>query len=187
MTDRRTADTVQPGPEAGPSLDQGLNDLPPPKPDSAPPDPEAKKPFTLVVLPDTQYYANGGCHDKAPCFDPAIFYKQTWYVKWLNDQPGTNLRFTAHLGDVVDDAGSDKEWKRGRKAFDTLDSYLVKGLARVIPYGIAPGDHDFISHNDKQVHAKYGAYFSVARYKQANPQWKGSLIGYIKGMRNSYP
>jgi len=52
-------------------------------------------PFSLVIIPDTQYYSssqNGGT--------PAIFRSQT---DWIVDNMGPlSLAFVAHVGDIVD-------------------------------------------------------------------------------------
>jgi len=52
--------------------------------------------FSLIVLPDTQYYVsskNGGL--------PAMFYAQTDWI--VSNRTSLNIAYVAHLGDLVED------------------------------------------------------------------------------------
>ena len=79
--------------------------------------------WTLIVLPDTQVYAEKY---------PELFVAQT---RWIREQAkARNIRFVAHVGDVVEHNRAE-EWEVARRAFSEL--------AGVVPYAIAPGNHDF--------------------------------------------
>ena len=96
--------------------------------DSAPPadDDDATEPvtFTVVALPDTQVYADS---------HPEVFDAQT---QWIADQAADlNITFVTHLGDVVDNGPSERQWDNARASLDILDDANV-------PYGIAMGNHD---------------------------------------------
>ncbi len=79
-------------------------------------------PFTLAVLPDTQIYAKS---------HPGIFHTQ---IAWLARSAETlGLAFVLHVGDVTDD-NSEGQWKVASSAFEALDG--------LVPYAIAPGNHD---------------------------------------------
>ncbi len=82
-------------------------------------------PFTLAVLPDTQYYTQKY---------PAIFNAQTNWI--ANNYKTENIKFTMHLGDIVETQNSDKEWQNARTAMH----YLDKNPAT--PYSILAGNHD---------------------------------------------
>ena len=91
---------------SGPGLDAG-----------APPNP------TIVVLPDTQFYAAAY---------PEIFHAQTQWI--LDHRASSNLVAVLHEGDVVDNSGSLDEWQVASDALAKLDG--------VIPYLILAGNHD---------------------------------------------
>jgi hypothetical protein len=86
-----------------------------------------KKPFTIVALPDTQFYSESY---------PATFATQT---QWIKDNTiSKNIAFTVHLGDITDSQHSksvpvEEEWTNAKNAMD-----ILKGLK----YSILPGNHD---------------------------------------------
>lgn len=79
--------------------------------------------WTLVVLPDTQYYA---------LRHPHLLEAQT---AWIREQRDTrNVRYVVHVGDVTH-RNTRLEWRRARQALRRLDG--------VVPYAIALGNHDY--------------------------------------------
>ncbi|NIA14777.1 MAG: metallophosphoesterase [Nitrospiraceae bacterium] len=90
------------------------------------------EPFTVVVLPDTQNYADAGAIQKGGDSDRrAIFHAQTAWIK--NSKDDLNTVMVAHEGDIVqtDHPG---EWVVADKAFQTLDDEM--------PYILCLGNHD---------------------------------------------
>lgn len=100
--------------------------------------------FTVIVLPDTQYYtaepqgSNGG--------NNTMFKAQT---KWIADnRQSMNIVYVGQLGDCTqngdDPPGSDNtiEWRRADTAIKTIENAALTGLAQGIPYGISVGNHD---------------------------------------------
>jgi hypothetical protein len=110
-----TATSVEAGGEASsppPGLDgsSGPETLPTP-------------PVTVVVLPDTQYYAAAY---------PEVFAGQT---SWIRDQKSVlNIAAVLHVGDVVDASSSDDQWAVANSAMRKLDG--------LVPYVLVPGNHD---------------------------------------------
>jgi hypothetical protein len=103
--------------------------------DGAPPNP------TVVVLPDTQFYAAGY---------PEIFKAQT---RWIRDhRVSANLVAVLHEGDIVDASSSKNQWQLASDAFADLDG--------VIPYLLLAGNHD----EDTNRQGDMAAYFPVARF-----------------------
>ena len=107
------------------------DDPPGGSPDAGPGDggsPEASGPdteFMVVALPDTQYYSD---------HYPQIFEAQT---QWIADNASKEkIQFVTHLGDIVDNGPSLRQWKSARKAMDILDAAGVR-------YGTCLGNHDF--------------------------------------------
>ena len=93
--------------------------------------------FSIVVLPDTQWYAE---------LHPEIVEAQ---MDWIVANEGIeNIIYVAHLGDIKDDGNCDNktinvgtgagrtEWQIVDQAFSDLDT-------NNIPYGVVPGNHDF--------------------------------------------
>lgn len=87
--------------------------------------PEAH-PFSLTVLPDTQYYVfpkHGGAVE--------MFRKQ---LEWIVQQKDTRqMEYVLHLGDITE-LNTPAEWMRARGLFALLDG--------VVPYALAFGNHD---------------------------------------------
>jgi len=90
-----------------------------------PPEPVAmiEGSWALAVLPDTQVYAMR---------HPDIFEAQT---RWIaENQRKRHIKYVLHLGDVTNN-NNKPQWTVARKAFRHLDG--------VVPYAIAPGNHDY--------------------------------------------
>ena len=145
----------------GAALDGAQVDAPAP-PDSGRPDTvEPTTPFRLVLLPDTQYYASSSKRI-------AHFNAQT---KWIvNQRAAQHLVFVTHVGDIVDhgsigSANNKAEWDRADKAMKTLDGDLKANPDGVIPYGAAPGNHDYDVVYLKAGIAQFLKYFGPQRYK----------------------
>jgi hypothetical protein len=85
---------------------------------SAPPPGDAA--WTLIVLPDTQHYAER---------HPETFLAQ---ARWITENAvARNIRFVVHVGDVVEHNAPD-EWDVAARAFSLIP----------VPYAIALGNHD---------------------------------------------
>lgn len=80
--------------------------------------------FIVVVLPDTQIYAQRF---------PETFDSQ---IRWIVDHAEEyNIVFVTHVGDIVQTAGAEDEWAVARAAYDWLDDIDM-------PYGFSIGGHD---------------------------------------------
>lgn len=101
--------------------------------------------WTLVALPDTQYYS-----DKYP----DIFMRQTeWIVK---NKTKHNILFVIHEGDIVNRPETE-QWKNARAAISVLN----KGG---VPYALAPGNHDY-KYTEQNRQTMINDYFTEADYK----------------------
>lgn len=79
--------------------------------------------FTIVVLPDTQYYARSY---------PDILEAQ---VKWIaREWARGDVALVAHEGDIVD-ADDPAQWQRAAASLHTLDGR--------VPYLLSAGNHDY--------------------------------------------
>jgi hypothetical protein len=117
--------------------------------------------FTIVALPDTQYYAsalNGG--------SPAMFNSQThWAVDNLSTE---NIAYVVQLGDCVehgDNDGNTIEWDNAWTALSALEDPSTTLLPFGIPYGVSVGNHDQSPEGDVTgTTALYNAYFGVSHF-----------------------
>jgi hypothetical protein len=106
------------------------------------------QPFTLVALPDTQYYTaeeNGATHD--------ILTAQT---QWVVDQKDEmNIAFVLHEGDMTD-GNTSREWINAKASMSLLDG--------VVPYAITVGNHDGLMTSQSQT-ALFNQYFPLSQFQ----------------------
>jgi hypothetical protein len=120
--------------------------------------------FTMVLLPDPQYYVaepQGDGYVKGAY--ATMFKSQT---KWIaSNRVSRNIPFVAGLGDCVDHEEKEVEWKRVDTAIRTIENTSLTGLAEGIPYGLCVGNHDQSPRGDpKGTTAYFNKYFGIARY-----------------------
>jgi DNA repair exonuclease SbcCD nuclease subunit len=93
--------------------------------------------FTIVVLPDTQYYVDADRDAKWK----QHFFKQTDWI--VDNRKSYNIVAVIHNGDIVDDGqGYESEWKLANQAMTVLEDPTTTGLKEGIPYGLSVGNHD---------------------------------------------
>ncbi|NQT12249.1 MAG: metallophosphoesterase [Planctomycetes bacterium] len=120
---------------------------------------EERSDFTVVVLPDTQFYSQTY---------PDTYISQT---RWIKDRAkADNIKFVVHLGDIVQNHNNvEEEWKAADRAHQILDG--------VVPYSLVPGNHD-MEYVDRKVLRNtrlYNKYFSPARFDKY--PWYGGHMG----------
>jgi hypothetical protein len=116
--------------------------------------------FTIIGLPDTQYYVAGKHGGR-----PETFEAQT---RWIADRRDSlNIVYVSHFGDCVEHGDRrEREWRRADRAFRILEDSETTGLADGIPYGIAPGNHDQTPEweADGATTVLYNRYFGASRF-----------------------
>lgn len=123
--------------------------------------------WTLAVLPDTQIYAESF---------PEVFAAQTQFL--VDHADALNIQFVLHEGDVTNN-NSSVQWSHSLTAMSALDG--------VLPYAIAPGNHDYgpggNAANRNSLHNDPSFFGSGSSYA-AQP----SLRGFFEANRtdNSY-
>lgn len=116
--------------------------------------PDAETSFTVVLLPDTQYYSEKY---------PDTYVAQTLWVR--ERRKADAIQFAIHLGDIVQTPTKKSEWENANQAMRMLDG--------VVPYSMVPGNHDMVvSDRDSTL---YNEYFSPARF--AGRKWYGGHMG----------
>jgi hypothetical protein len=118
--------------------------------------------WTLVVLPDTQNYSSSY---------PEEFNDQARWIVANKDR--YNIKYVLQLGDVVNsDVAS--QWTNAQAALTMLDG--------VVPYAIAPGNHDFSSYVAPRS-TLLNSFFPLAKY-QSWPTFGG--VREAGRLENSY-
>ena len=115
--------------------------------------------FSLIALPDTQYYAsnlNGGT--------TAMFTAQTQWI--VNQRAARNIAYVAHLGDCVEHGNNTSEWNNVDTAMRGLENSTTTGLSEGVPFGIAVGNHDQspLGNPDGSTTKLYNQFFGTARF-----------------------
>jgi len=113
--------TDAPGPSDGGS-DSATNDAGPAA-DAGSDSGATPLPYSIVVLPDTQYYSSD---------HPEFFTAQTAWI--VSEHAAGNVAFVLHEGDIVDDDTA-TQWARASTSLHMLDG--------VVPYVLSAGNHDY--------------------------------------------
>lgn len=120
--------------------------------------------FSIVVLPDTQIYAQ---------YYPETFCDQT---EWISANASRlNIIFVTHVGDIINrGAVSKKEWKTASDCMGVLDGK--------VPYSVVPGNHDVdvLGYPNATFNA-FNTTFPVSRF-EAYPWYRGNY----NNNQNSY-
>ena len=112
----------------------------------------SQKPFTMVVLPDTQYYS---------ATYPEIFETQT---QWIADH-ADSIAFVLHHGDITDN-NSEEQWQRAAKAMSIMDGK--------VPYAFVAGNHDLPGIAQNRETELFNKYFPYEKYSQT-PNFGGAF------------
>ncbi len=119
--------------------------------------------FTIVALPDTQYYSANY---------PDIYQSQIdWIIAHRVD---SNIVYVASLGDIVNAGdGQPNEWRNATNALYRLERSDLTGLPDGIPYGTVPGNHDH--GNAANTTTLYNTYFGLEHF--SGRPWYGGHLG----------
>ena len=110
--------------------------------------------FSVVLLPDTQNYSEK--------YAETYITQTLWIRKRLKVD---NIKFTIHLGDIVQNPGEQPEWENASLAMRLLDG--------VVPYSVVPGNHDMVVKSRDT--ALYNNYFAPSRF--VDRKWYGGHLG----------
>ena len=128
------------------------------------------KVFTLIVLPDTQGYADvrhketqkhwPGIADQRSCF-----FAQTEWIK--KNKQKLNIGMVIHVGDITQ-TEYDEEWQIADKAFKIIDNS--------VPYLLCSGNHDMgysLQHRKTSYSrtSRFSSYFPPSRFTN-NPLYE---------------
>jgi len=113
---------------------------------------EAPETFTLIALPDTQFYSQDY---------PAIYDTQTQWV--VNNAEDMNIVFVTHEGDIVNTDSSATQWQNADHSMSILDNGNFG-------WGMAPGNHDL----NGGPGTNFNYYFPFSRF--SGETWYGGAF-----------
>jgi hypothetical protein len=113
-------------------------------------------PYSIVVLPDTQYYSSNF---------PDLFDAQTAWI--VAEHAAGNVAFVLHEGDIVDD-DTTTQWMRAYHSIHALDG--------VVPYVLSAGNHDYCCGGwpTDRTMTMINGYFPVSSFAD-RPSFKGTF------------
>lgn len=126
--------------------------------------------FTIVGLPDTQYYTSQQYNGT-----PGIFYSQT---QWIADNRETeNIVYVCHLGDCVENGDEvEAEWQYADTAMKKIEDPITTNLLEGVPFAVNVGNHDQTPGGYANAFTElYNAYFGEARF--SGRQYYGGHYG----------
>lgn len=145
---------------------------------------ERDGPFTLIMLPDTQNYADVRLKENKQAGESndlsRFFYSQTDWIKHSSED--LDIAMVAHVGDIVQ-TDYDREWEIADRAFGQIDDS--------VPYILSTGNHDmgfeWIGSGGKSRTAatretKINRYFPPSRFQ--DKEWYGGC--YDNSSENYY-
>ena len=118
---------------------------------------QTAEPFTVAVLPDTQFYCDCRLKLSAKWGNGDLrryFFKQTEWVR--DNQKRLNIKFLVHEGDIVQ-ADAPEEWAIAKEAMSVLDGK--------VPYCMCLGNHDM---GFEKADNQYGGNIGVNRTTHFN-------------------
>ena len=125
------------------------------------------KKYTIVVIPDTQYYSS---------YYEESFFEQTFWACQCSHE--LNIVFVSQLGDLVNRENRfPHDWSNAGNAIENL-------MKCNLPHGLLPGNHD-VDYGSEDPYHYYIETFPLKNYKQAGNPWFGESFNDID-MRNSY-
>jgi hypothetical protein len=118
-------------------------------------------PFSVVLLPDTQYYTSKQSND-----DDNTYRKQ---MRWILDRRAADrIQTVVHLGDITG-SNQQSQWVVADDAHALLD-------AADMPYSVTPGNHDFLLGGAfDRGNTLFNDYFGTARFQGRS--WYGGALG----------
>jgi hypothetical protein len=116
--------------------------------------------WTMVVLPDTQYYVD---HTRKIPPSPHVYESMTRWI--VENKEARNIRLVVHVGDIVDNNDA-REWEMARQAMKILDGQ--------VPYIVTTGNHDY-QDNAAVRQTLFNDYFQPDDNALISPASKGIL------------
>lgn len=119
--------------------------------------------FTVVALPDTQYYTRDASPPSRPePDDPDYFRAQTRWAWQHRHERGVIGLIT--LGDIINNADQPAQWSRASAALGILEDFSDPAFPSGLPYAAAFGNHDQYPKDEPEQTDQANAHFGVDRF-----------------------
>jgi hypothetical protein len=131
-------------------------------------------PFTVVLLPDTQYYMDEDSHGGLL----AMFTKQ---IDWIiTTKTSNNIAYVGGLGDIVDDPTITTDWDQAKTQYARLTTAGVN-------WGVSVGNHDQNPYGNPAGSSttNYNARFG-RNYFHNSPWYGGNYAGVASNNNDSH-
>ena len=140
-------------------------------------------PFSIVLIPDTQYYTESRAKGKKDANGTKITTSNspmTKQMEWIaKNKTDKNIRFVIHLGDITN-GNVTQQWKDSVVAMKKL-------AAASVPFSISTGNHDYYVGKDtllpSRSKSKFTTYYSASNLKD---YFKGSKLADMKWYGEQY-
>jgi len=109
--------------------------------------PTSAQPFRIVVIPDTQWASQKW---------PELTKKMTTWI--AANHEAQHIRYVLHVGDSVQEGGSEAEWHNIDGAMQELDGK--------VPYIVAVGNHDYDRLQPPKSTVLFNRSFSLERFQK---------------------
>lgn len=119
--------------------------------------------FTIVVLPDTQYYTRDAAPPTRPDPDDTEYFKAQTRWAWEHRH---DLRVVGlfGVGDIINNADQSAQWTRASKAMAILEDSNDPAFPDGLPFGVAFGNHDQFPKDVAEETTAANKYFGVDRF-----------------------
>ncbi|OYW76021.1 MAG: hypothetical protein B7Z37_10785 [Verrucomicrobia bacterium 12-59-8] len=126
--------------------------------------------FSLIAVPDTQFYSENTGRNASGGSSGAVIGLYNAQTQWMVDNRNTrNIAFVSHMGDIVQNGDTyQQEWINADGAMKKIESQAATLLAYGIPWGGAPGNHDFGTGGGTGTTNYYNQYFGTSRWAGRN-------------------
>lgn len=119
--------------------------------------------FTLVVLPDTQYYTRDANPPERPePDDPAYFRAQTQWA--IDHRDSDRVVGLFGLGDIINNSDQIPQWERASDALSILEDTRDPTWPDGLPYAVPYGNHDQFPKDEPEATETANDYFGVERF-----------------------
>ena len=123
--------------------------------------------YTIAVIPDTQHYVSNN-------FLYAEYFDATTQFI-VDNRDELNIRYVAHVGDIVQDADYTSESAHAEMQYADNAISILDTLPD-LPYGLTVGNHDEFPKMDPCCTELFNEHFPYTRYEGVAP-WYGGHFG----------
>ncbi|MBB5034020.1 hypothetical protein HNQ65_003611 [Prosthecobacter vanneervenii] len=126
--------------------------------------------FSFIAVPDTQFYSENTGRNASGGSSGAVVSLFNAQTQWMVDNRSTrNIAFVSHMGDIVQNGDTyQQEWINADGAMKKIESQTNTLRAYGIPWGGAPGNHDFGTGGGTGTTTYYNQYFGTNRWAGRN-------------------